>query len=61
VVTALGAFCDAPSRDDIKAFFTAHPLQSASRTLDQTVERIDNCVALRERQAPALVEWLRNR
>jgi aminopeptidase N len=60
VVTALGAFCDATSRDDIKAFFTAHPLQSAARTLDQTVERIDNCVALRERQAPALVEWLRN-
>ena len=61
VVTALGAFCDTTSRDDIKAFFAAHPLQSAARTLDQTVERIDNCVALRERQAPALAEWLGGR
>jgi aminopeptidase N len=61
VVSALGAFCDTTSRDDIKAFFAAHPLQSAARTLDQTVERIDNCAALRERQAPVLAEWLRGR
>jgi hypothetical protein len=61
VVGALGAFCDAASRDDIMAFFAAHPLQSAARTLDQTVERIDHCAALRERQAPALAEWLRGR
>jgi aminopeptidase N len=61
LVSALGAFCDAASRDDVKAFFTAHPLQSAARTLDQTIERIDNCAELRERQAPALVEWLRGR
>jgi aminopeptidase N len=61
VVGALGAFCDAASRDDIMAFFAAHPLKSAARTLDQTVERIDHCAALRERQAPALAEWLRGR
>jgi aminopeptidase N len=61
LVTALGAFCDATTRDDIKAFLATHPLPSAARTLDQTVERIDNCIVLRERQAPALAEWLRGR
>jgi aminopeptidase N len=59
IASALGAFCDATSRDDIRTFFAAHPLPSASRTLDQTIERIDNCIVLRGRQAPALVEWLR--
>ena len=39
LVSALGAFCDASSRDDIKAFFAAHPLPAAARTLDQTIER----------------------
>ena len=28
--------------------------------LDQTIERIDNCIALREKQTPLLTEWLSN-
>ena len=36
LVAALGTFCDAPARDDIKGFFSAHPLPGAARTLDQT-------------------------
>src|SRR4051812_659065 len=55
---ALGAFCDAPSRDDVKAFFTAHPLPGAARTLTQTTEQINNCMALREKQTPAVAAWL---
>src|SRR5205823_5411733 len=42
LVRALGSFCDAASRDDIKAFFAVHPLPAAARTLDQTIERINN-------------------
>jgi aminopeptidase N len=58
LVASLSSFCDASARDDIKSFFAAHRLPSASRTLDQTVERINNCITLRETQTPALAQWL---
>ena len=61
VTNALGSFCDAASRDDIAAFFAAHPLTSGSRTLAQATERINNCIGLRERESPALARWLANR
>ena len=61
LINSLGSFCDATSRDDITTFFAAHPLPSASRTLGQTVERINNCIGLRESQAPALASWLATR
>src|SRR5215475_902143 len=47
LVSSLGNFCDASSRDDISSFFRQHPLPSASRTLTQTIERINNCIAFR--------------
>jgi aminopeptidase N len=55
---ALGAFCDAGPRDDINAFFAAHPLPGAARTLTQTIEQITNCIALRDTQTPAVTAWL---
>jgi aminopeptidase N len=55
---ALGAFCDAASRDRITSFFAAHPLPAAARTLEQTIEQIDNCIALREKQTAAVASWL---
>jgi aminopeptidase N len=58
LVSALGAFCDAGSRDDIRMFFAAHPLPAAVRTLDQTIEQIDRCIDLKERQTKAVTEWL---
>jgi len=58
LIHALGAFCDAQPRDEIAAFFAAHPLPGAARTLTQTIEQITNCVALREKQAPAVGAWL---
>jgi aminopeptidase N len=58
VVGALGSFCDAASRDDVKAFFAAHPLPAAARGLRQTIERIDDCIALKERQRPIVAEFL---
>jgi aminopeptidase N len=58
VIASLNSFCDAPARDDIRAFFTAHPAADAARTLDQTIERIDACTALRAKAQPAVAAWL---
>jgi aminopeptidase N len=61
LVDALGSFCDATSRDDIKVFFAAHKLPAASRALDQTIERINNCISIREKETPAVTAWLAQR
>jgi aminopeptidase N len=58
VVESLGSFCDAATREDIRSFFRTHPLGSASRTVDQTIERIDGCIATRQKQTPPLRDWL---
>jgi aminopeptidase N len=58
LVASLGAFCDTKSRDEIAAFFAAHKLPGAVRTLDQTMERINNCIELKEKQTPAVTGWL---
>jgi aminopeptidase N len=59
VVSSLGNFCDASSRDDIASFFRQHPLPSAARTLTQTIERINNCIAFRSAQTGTVTEFLR--
>ncbi|MEQ1871101.1 MAG: M1 family metallopeptidase [Vicinamibacterales bacterium] len=58
LVESLGAFCDPAARDDVRSFFAAHQLPAATRALDQTLERINNCIALKDRQSPALTAWL---
>jgi aminopeptidase N len=58
MVNSLGNFCDAASRDDIASFFRQHPLPSASRTLTQTIERINNCIALRTAQTASVTEFV---
>jgi aminopeptidase N len=55
---SLGAFCDAHTRDDIRTFFAAHSLPSATRALEATFDRIDNCIELRERQTSLVTGWL---
>jgi aminopeptidase N len=61
LIRALGAFCDAQSRDEVASFFAAHPLPGAARTLTQTIEQINNCIALRDKQTPAVASWLASR
>jgi aminopeptidase N len=61
VVQALGSFCDARSRDDVKTFFGSHKLGNASRNVDQTIERINNCIGLKDKQSSVLDAWLRDR
>jgi aminopeptidase N len=58
IVQALGSFCDAGTRDDVRAFFATHRLGNAARTIDQTIERIDNCVQLRQEQTIPVTAWL---
>jgi aminopeptidase N/puromycin-sensitive aminopeptidase len=55
---SLSAFCSSDARDDIKRFFSSHPLPTGERALQQTFERIENCAAMRQRQQPSLNEWL---
>ena len=58
LIRSMSAFCDAASRDRIRAFFTEHKLPAAERTLQQTLEQISNCIALREKQTPGVGAWL---
>jgi aminopeptidase N len=58
LVRAMGAFCDAGARARIASFFGEHKLPGAARTLEQTLERIDQCIAVREKQTPAVEAWL---
>ena len=61
LVHSMSSFCDAGARDRIKALFAAHPLPAAARTLDQTLEQIDNCIALRDHQTAQVASWLATR
>jgi aminopeptidase N len=58
IVGATENFCSAEDAADVKQFFAAHPIPSADRTLHASIERIEGCTALRQRQAPALKPWL---
>jgi hypothetical protein len=57
LVAAAASFCDAASRDEVKRLFEAR-LPAAKRTLRQTLEGIDACVAMSQRESPRLAEWL---
>ena len=54
----LGAFCSADRAAEIKAFFAAHPVPEAARALQQALERIATCSAVKARQSPAFSKWL---
>jgi len=58
IAGAVGAFCSREKRAEVEQFFKEHPVPAAERTLRQAFERIDSCVAVRERQAPAASSWL---
>jgi aminopeptidase N len=55
---SMSSFCDAASREQITSFFAVHKLPGAARTLQQTVEQINNCIRLREKQTPAVEAFL---
>jgi hypothetical protein len=58
IVESFGAFCSATRAAEVKQFFASHPLPAVDRTVQQAVERIENCVALDERQSKPFAAWL---
>ena len=58
IIGALGNFCSRDAAAQVKQFFAKNPVPSAERTLQQAIERIENCAALVERQSPALSAWI---
>jgi aminopeptidase N len=61
IVGSLGGFCTAERAAEIRAFFAAHPVPAAARGLAQSLERIDSCVALDQRQSAPFATWLAGR
>jgi aminopeptidase N len=58
IAASVGAFCSRDKAAEVEQFFKEHPVSAAERTLKQAFERIDTCVAVKERQAPAASAWL---
>ena len=58
VVDGAGNFCDTTHKQQVQNFFTEHPIPSAQRTLQQSLEFIGDCVDLKAQQAPNLASWL---
>ena len=58
LVSSTGSFCDASMREDVKNFFTSHPVPAAERSLRQAQERVNYCVDLKAQQSGVLASWL---
>jgi puromycin-sensitive aminopeptidase len=58
VVESMGALVERRHLDEVEAFLRAHPLEEARQATAQTVERMRQDVALRERTQAALGAWL---
>ena len=61
VANSLDGFCDSGVRDDIRTFFDTHRLTGVTGALPRTIDRINNCIDLREKQAKPLSDWLNRR
>jgi aminopeptidase N/puromycin-sensitive aminopeptidase len=57
-VSALGSFCSAPMREDVKKFFADHRAPGAERALQQSLERMNNCIEFKELQQDNMQQWL---
>jgi aminopeptidase N len=51
-------YCDDAAATEIEQFFKAHPAEGAERTLQQSLERIRSCAALKRAQQDKLSAWL---
>ena len=58
LVSSAGSFCSATDRDNVKQFFSAHPVPSADQALKHAIEHIDGCIELQTLQEPNLKTWL---
>ena len=60
-VEALGALVTRGELEEVEAFLAAHPMEEARQAVAQTVERLRQDVALRERALPAVSRWVSGR
>jgi hypothetical protein len=58
IVREANSFCDPRTRNDIAAFFEAHPTSGNERVAQQSLEGIDRCIALRDYQSKYLSDFL---
>jgi aminopeptidase N len=61
IVESLEGFCSADRAREVRAFFEKNPVPSSQRGIQQSIERIENCAALKERQAAPLASWIAQR
>ena len=57
-VSALGNACTPEMRDDVRQFFSDHPAPGAQRAVQQSLDRIDSCMAFQNQHAQSLRQWL---
>jgi aminopeptidase N len=60
LIRSTGAFCSADRAAEVKQFFATHPVPSSERTIQQHIERIEACAAVKTRQASALSAWIQS-
>jgi hypothetical protein len=58
IMAATSAFCSVAQQQSVAAFFSAHPVPGAERTLRRSLQQIGDCARVREFQQPLLHEWL---
>jgi aminopeptidase N len=58
VIAALGTFCDTRTLEEVRQFFTTHKVPDAARTLQQSLERIEQCTRMAATEPPKLAAWL---
>ena len=58
VVGSLEHLCDVASKNDVEQFFSSRPIAGTDRTLRQSLETIERCVATKSTQAKHLGDFL---
>jgi puromycin-sensitive aminopeptidase len=61
LVEAMGGLTERRHLEEAEAFLSAHPIESARQAAAQTLERLRQDVALRERCLPEVSRWLESR
>ena len=58
IVEGLDGLCTTAQANDVKQFFAKNPVASVARTVQQSIERIESCAGVDQRQSAALASWL---
>jgi aminopeptidase N len=57
-VSSTSAFCTTEKRDQVKDFFTTHPVAASASALTRAQNSINDCADLRAEQSANLEQWL---